>query len=255
MSKEMKVDTDMSIISDFFKTGLIIEYKSISKKQILTITRKFGQLMHPNILSSGLYAPRKKKSLMEEVHIVGHSPSASWGKNLNWHQDGAYQGEQDDYFGVFLYPLKNGSTVDTLFSDLQSLYDDLSATDKKELENIKLVHHDPVYLFRKNEIQNKSSLKKRKRHLVMFHPITKKKCLYLSPLSLNCSWKKSSIYNFIMSKVPNYTTRIKWKDRQMFCLSDNLRYMHKTEPSEFYKKNITRIMWRVQFNYEKIQIH
>ena len=248
----MRAGTNMSIIDDFFQTGLIIENKSLSKNQILKITRQFGKLMHPEILSSGLYAPRKKKASMEEVHIVGHSPSASWGKNLNWHQDGAYQEEEDDYFGVFLYPLKNSSTVDTLFSDLQSLYNDLSASDKKDLENVQLIHHDPVYLFRKHEIQSTKILKKRTRNLVMIHPITKKKCLYLSPLSLNCSFTKSSIYKLIMNRVPNYTQRVKWTDREMFCLSDNLRYMHKTEPSEFYKDDITRIMWRVQFNYEKI---
>ena len=255
MSKEMKEGTNISIIKNFFKTGLIVENKSLSKDQILKLTKQFGKLMHPNILSSGLYAPRKKNSAMEEVHIVGHSPSALWGKELNWHQDGAYQEEQDDYFGVFLYPLKNSSTVDTLFSDLQSLYNDLPTSDKKDLENIRLVHHDPVYLFRRNEITNTKILKKRVRNLIMIHPVTRKKCLYLSPLSLNCSFIKSSIYKLIMDKVPNYTQRVKWVDRKMFCLSDNLRYMHKTEPSEVYKNNVTRIMWRVQFNYEKIQLY
>ena len=242
----------MSIVNEFFKTGLVLKKRKLGKEEILKITSQFGNLMPPKILSSGLYAPRKKITLLDEIHIVGHSEYAPWGKNLGWHQDGSYQDEGNDYCGVFLYPLKNSSIVDTLFADLQSLYNDLPASDKKDLSNISLTHHDPVYLFRKNEVKNQKIIKKRTRNLVITHPVTGKKCLYLSPLSLKCSFQKSAIYKFIMDKVPNYTRKVKWLDRSMFCLSDNFRYMHKTEPSESYKNGITRIIWRVQFDYNKI---
>ena len=244
----------MSIINRFFKTGLIVKYENISKKNILKLTEKFGKL-HPKIKSSELYHiyHQRKNTLSgkkkNDINIVGHSDAFPIGKNLDWHQDGVYYDKKGEYFGIFLYPFKNSSIVDTLFSDVQSLYNDLSSSDKRDLENVKLTYYDPAHLFKKTK-----KVQKRTRSLIMSHPITGKKCLILSPLSLVCSFKDSPIYKFIMSKVPNYTIRIKWKDRSMFCLTDCLKYMHKTEPSKFYKNGVSRMMWRVQFNYDKIQL-
>ncbi|SVA39677.1 uncharacterized protein METZ01_LOCUS92531 [marine metagenome] len=160
-----------------------------------------------------------------------------------WHNDWSYGVGQ--YNGTALYNFFGGHLTPTWFIDMKKAYDELP--DKEKYENVIGTYFPPENLQDKcfTERQLRYLRKnKTQRPFIIEHPITKDKMLYFSPGSLIETNVAVDIEE-LTKHCEQFEYPIHWKDNEIL-LYDNLRMMHRRDAFEG-----ERILWRIQFNYEK----
>jgi len=196
------------------------------------------------VMYHGEFFSTEKHILDDEGYIQLVSHDGLFERDeVPWHNDWSYGVGQ--YNGTALYNFFGGHLTPTWFIDMKKAYDELP--DKEKYENVIGTYFPPENLQDKcfTERQLRYLRKnKTQRPFIIEHPITKDKMLYFSPGSLIETNVAVDIEE-LTKHCEQFEYPIHWKDNEIL-LYDNLRMMHRRDAFEG-----ERILWRIQFNYEK----
>lgn len=195
----------------------LVEYKilffrdqDISTAEHASFARHFGELeIHPFL--PGGETPEVIRFQKDEYTV---------GVENNWHSDVSWR--QEPSLGSVLraheVPAVGG---DTLWTDMEAVYEGLNEDLKKEIEG-KIAVHDFVHTFGKG-LSAEDRAEKRKQFppahhpIVRTHPITKRRCLYVNPIfTHHVEGLDAEASDDLLDRlyreidVPEYQVRFKW---------------------------------------------
>jgi alpha-ketoglutarate-dependent taurine dioxygenase len=157
---------------------------------------------------------------------------------ISWHQDHSHK--KGIWYGGILRGIKNSHFSDTVFCDLEKLFNDLSIQQQKKAETIKITQSINKKYENIKEFNNLAChmdnvdyrLAKRivERDMVILHPNRKTKILSLSPEFAILKPEDQDFFEEILDLAKNekYHLVFKWKDGNVLAF-DNLKFMHKRD--------------------------
>lgn len=224
----------LSIKKDFFSKGIA--------------RRNFGKLSFDDFSTLGCMLgkplPVGKHNLPGRRYIQNVSPNGLFRREeVPWHNDLSYS--IGNYDGTILYMKSFDIKVPTYFVDTCELYSMLSEKEKVEYSDIVCSFIAPTHY---HDLLSNSQLKLvkkkiTKKKLIIEHPISGRKTLYFSPITLHKSTKK-----FNLKKILEWSEKIKFSINYSIndiIIFDNLRLMHRRP---LFKKG-NRQLWRISFCY------
>ena len=238
---------------------LVFPEQSISDEQHITFGRRFGELeIHPSLAhrSSRNKEIYRVSNVDEEGNIIPPKETAWQYINLSWlwHTDSSFREVPSK--GSILHGLETTNAGgNTMFANMYAAYDDLSQEMKKHIEG-RLVVHDHDYVIKQSkELSAKEdkgkydSLPPVRHPLVQLHPVTRRRCLFLSPHTMvNVDGLAEAEGRQLLDELiahaiqPKYVYRHVWAKDDVI-MWDNRCTMHSVEP--FDNINVRRIMHRV----------
>jgi taurine dioxygenase len=225
---------------------IVVRGQNLSPRELVEFSGRFGKLLqYPlgNYLLEGFPEIFVVSNIIENGKPIGMKEAGA-----NWHSDMSYTNEPPR--GSILYavevPVQNGETLgDTLFASGAAAYDDLTAEMKRKIDGLYAVnsasHHAKKRMERSgNDPELRARLERQAREfpdvvhpLVRKHPLTGRKCLYLSgdqTVSI-VGWDEQSS-NALLDELkqhylsPKYIYRHSWKVGDV-VFWDNCLCMHK----------------------------
>lgn len=263
-------------IDSFFSMDVRLAQKLFFKHKILRL-KSDREIMTGELLRAGyVFGDVYRNSQGKQFFVDGDNrvmrvcsshaeakPRGLFGNfHLNWHNDFAHS--PGDYHGTCLYNKKNGDIVCTKFIDMCAFYESLPSHMVKLLSD-KSGYHRPHYNayvdYNLSEAEHRLlRMKKYKiqgtfnhdcihdfpceRPLIVTHPISGKKSLYISPATIDMSRLEFNL-NELIALAHDYIFEYKW-DKNDVLIFDNLSLMH-SRPGFRGEREL----YRIQFDYRR----
>ncbi len=238
---------------------LVFPDQSISDEQHIVFGRRFGELeVHPSLAhrSSSNREIYRVSNVDEAGTIIPPKETAWQYLNLSWlwHTDSSFREVPSK--GSILHGIETTNAGgNTLFANLYAAYDDLSADMKGRIEGKWVIHDHDFIIKQSKELAAKQDKGKYDalppvRHpLVQLHPVTRRRCLFLSPHTMVAIESmpeadgRKLLDDLIAHAIqPKYVYKHVWAKDDVI-MWDNRCTMHSVEP--FDNTSIRRIMHRV----------
>ena len=162
------------MIDKFYNDGFVHISDSVTPDKVIMHGKSFGELLRVRKHSS---KDDTRLQLVNQDEMFGDT-------EVNWHNDCAY--EKSDYHGTLLAYVHSDEPTYTEFIDCNAAYEALDDEDKDYLGDV-VCHYAPSDEYSKCISERQLKIIQRAnvhRNIIMEHPITKKKSLYLSYESL-----------------------------------------------------------------------
>lgn len=215
-----------------YEHGFVHISDRVTTDSVIMYGKMFGDLLRV-----------RKHSLKDDTRLQLVNQDEMFGStDVNWHNDCSY--EKSEYHGTVLAYLHSDDPTYTEFIDCNAAYDALSDNDKEYLQDV-VCHYAPSDEYASCISEKQLKIIKRAnvhRNLIMDHPITKKKSLYLSYETLRSSNKKINKEK-LLKHCKNFSFKHYWKENDIIVW-DNRRMMHRRPAF-----NGRREMLRVNFRY------
>jgi taurine dioxygenase len=243
---------------------LIFPDQPISDDALVEFGRRFGRLeIHPSL--------EHRSSRNEEIYRVANTdeqgniipPKDTFWQYLKnswrWHSDSSFR--EIPSKGSILHGIEiTNAGGNTLFANMYAAYAALDDVMKGQIEDLWVIH-DHDYIMRLspelNKNQNKDNYEKLPpvRHpLIQVHPITKRRCLFLSPHTMvNIDGMDPNNGRALLDQLIVHATQDHFIYRHIWAKDDIIMWdnrctMHCVEP--FDNTRIRRIMHRVTLTGE-----
>ena len=238
---------------------LVFPQQPISDEQHIAFGRNFGQLeIHPSVahrssLNQEIY---RVSNVDEGGNIIPPKESAWQYLNLSWlwHTDSSFREVPSK--GSILHGIEiTNAGGNTLFANMYATYDGLSQAMKKRIAGLRVIHdHDYILslspeLSKKQDKGKYDALPAVRHPLVQLHPVTKRRCLLLSPHTMvNIDGMRAEEGRQLLDELIDHATQDKYVYRHVWAKDDVIMWdnrctMHAVEP--FDNAKVRRIMHRV----------
>jgi len=238
---------------------LIFPDQDISDEQHIVFGRNFGELeIHPSLAhrSSRNKEIYRVSNVDEAGNIIPPKETAWQYLNLSWlwHTDSSFREVPSK--GSILHGIETTNAGgNTLFANMYAAYDDLSAAMKERIEGKRVIHDHDFIIKQSKELTAKQDKGKYDalppvvHPLVQVHPVTRRRCLFLSPHTMvNIEGMPEAEGRRLLDDLiahaisPRYVYKHVW-DKHDIIMWDNRCTMHSVEP--FDNASVRRIMHRV----------
>lgn len=254
-------DATLKAIVDAWMQHLLLIFpkQDISDEAHIAFGRRLGQLeIHPSLAhrSSTNQEIYRVSNVGEDDRIIPPKDT-SWqylSQSWRWHTDSSFREVPSK--GSILHGIETTNAGgDTLFANLYAAYDALDDATKSEIEKLWVIHdHDYILslspeLSKKQDKGTYEALPAVQHPLVQLHPITKKRCLLLSPHTMvNIAGWEPSRGRSLLDRLIAHATQEQFVYRHVWnqhdvIMWDNRCTMHSVEPFDNVK--IRRVMHRV----------
>ena len=238
---------------------LIFPGQRITDEQHIAFGRNFGDLeIHPSLAhrSSRNNEIYRVSNVDEAGNIIPPKATAWQYLNLSWlwHTDGSFR--EIPSKGSILHGIETTNAGgNTLFANMYAAYDDLPDETKQHIEGKWVIHDHDFIIKQSSELSAKQDKGKYDalppvRHpLVQLHPVTRRRCLFLSPHTMvNIEGMQETRGRQLLDDLiahairPEYVYKHAWAKDDVI-MWDNRCTMHSVEP--FDNATVRRIMHRV----------
>jgi alpha-ketoglutarate-dependent taurine dioxygenase len=238
---------------------LIFPDQPITDEQHIVFGRNFGELeIHPSLAhrSSRNREIYRVSNVDEQGNIIPSKETAWQYLNLSWlwHTDSSFR--EIPSKGSILHGLEiTNEGGNTLFANMYAAYDALSEQMKKRIEGKWVIHdHDYIIslspeLSKKQDKGKYDALPPVRHPLVQLHPVTRRRCLFLSPHTMvNIEGMDPTEGRKLLDELIAHATQDKFVYKHIWAKDDVIMWdnrctMHAVEP--FDNNTIRRIMHRV----------
>ena len=238
---------------------LVFPGQAISDEQHIAFGRNFGELeIHVSVAHrSSRNVEIYRVSNVDEAGNILPSKETAWQYiNLSWlwHTDSSFR--QVPSKGSILHGLEvTNAGGNTLFANLYAAYDGLSEELKKRIEGMWVIHdHDHILslsseLSKKKDKGNYDALPPVRHPLVQIHPVTRRRCLLLSPHTMvNIDGMAPTEGRALLDALIDHSIADKYVYRHAWAKDDVIMWdnrctMHSVEP--FDNASVRRVMHRV----------
>jgi len=238
---------------------LIFPDQAITDEQHIVFGRNFGELeIHPSLAhrSSRNKEIYRVSNVDEQGNIIPSKETAWQYLNLSWlwHTDSSFR--EIPSKGSILHGLEiTNAGGNTLFANMYAAYDALSEQMKKRIEGKWVIHdHDYIIslspeLAKKQDKGKYDALPPVRHPLVQLHPVTRRRCLFLSPHTMvNIEGMDPTEGRKLLDELIAHATQDKFVYKHIWSKDDVIMWdnrctMHAVEP--FDNNTIRRIMHRV----------
>ena len=238
---------------------LVFPGQSISDEQHIAFGRNFGELeihvsvAHRSSRNAEIY---RVSNVDEDGNIIPPKETAWQYINLSWlwHTDSSFREVPSK--GSILHGLEvTNAGGNTLFANMHAAYDDLSAAMKQRIEGRWVVHdHDHILslspeLSKRQDKGRYDALPPVRHPLVQVHPVTRRRCLLLSPhTTVEVEGMAPAESRALLDELIAHATREKYVYRHVWAKDDVIMWdnrctMHSVEP--FDNAHVRRVMHRV----------
>ncbi len=238
---------------------LVFPAQPISDEQHIAFGKQFGALeVHPSVAHrSARNIEIYRVSNVDEAGRIIPRKEAAWQYiNLSWlwHTDSSFREVPSK--GSILHGLEvTTAGGNTLFANMYAAYDDLPTSMKRRIEGQWVIHdHDHILglspeLSKNRDKGNYDALPPVRHPLVQVHPVTRRRCLLLSPHTMvNVEGLPLDEGRALLDELIVHATQDYYVYRHVWAqddvvMWDNRCTMHSVEP--FDNGNVRRIMHRV----------
>jgi len=238
---------------------LIFPNQAITDEQHIVFGRNFGELeIHPSLAhrSSRNKEIYRVSNVDEQGNIIPSKETAWEYLNLSWlwHTDSSFR--EIPSKGSILHGIEiTNAGGNTLFANMYAAYDALSEQMKKRIEGKWVIHdHDYIIslspeLAKKQDKGKYDALPPVRHPLVQLHPVTRRRCLFLSPHTMvNIEGMDPTEGRKLLDELIAHATQDKFVYKHIWSKDDVIMWdnrctMHAVEP--FDNNTIRRIMHRV----------
>jgi alpha-ketoglutarate-dependent taurine dioxygenase len=238
---------------------LIFPDQAITDEQHIVFGHNFGELeVHPSLAhrSSRNKEIYRVSNVDEQGNIIPSKETAWQYLNLSWlwHTDSSFR--EIPSKGSILHGLEiTNAGGNTLFANMYAAYDALSEQMKKRIEGKWVIHdHDYIIslspeLAKKQDKGKYDALPPVRHPLVQLHPVTRRRCLFLSPHTMvNIEGMDPTEGRKLLDELIAHATQDKFVYKHIWAKDDVIMWdnrctMHAVEP--FDNNTIRRIMHRV----------
>ncbi|MDX2159677.1 MAG: TauD/TfdA family dioxygenase [Hyphomicrobiaceae bacterium] len=238
---------------------LIFPGQAITDEQHIAFGRNFGDLeIHPSLAHRSSHNKEiyRVSNVDEAGNIIAPKETAWQYLNLSWlwHTDSSFREVPSK--GSILHGIETTNAGgNTLFANMYAAYDDLDAETRRRIEGRWVIHDHDFIIKQSKELSAKQDKGKYDalppvRHpLVQLHPVTRRRCLFLSPHTMvNIDGMDEAEGRRLLDDLithaisPKYVYKHIWA-KDDIIMWDNRCTMHSVEP--FDNVSIRRIMHRV----------
>ncbi|MGI9477351.1 MAG: TauD/TfdA dioxygenase family protein [Hyphomicrobiaceae bacterium] len=238
---------------------LIFPEQGISDEAHIVFGERFGKLeIHPSMAHrSSRYKEIYRVSNVDEAGNLIPPKETSWqylSQSWRWHTDSSFR--EIPSKGSILHGIETTNEGgNTLFANMYAAYDALDEATKKLIQGLSVIHdHDYILslspdLAKKKDKGSYDPLPPVAHPLVQLHPVTKRRCLFLSPHTMvNIEGMDAKEGRALLDKLIAHATSDQfvythvWK-KDDIVMWDNRCTMHSVEP--FDNTSVRRIMHRV----------
>jgi len=216
----------------FYTNGFLHITDNVTPDTVISYGHMFGDMLRV-----------RKHSIRNDTRIQLVNQDEMFGNTeVNWHNDCSY--EKSEYHGTLLAYVHADEPTYTEFIDCNAAYDALSDNDKEYLQDV-VCHYAPSDEYtsciseRQLKIIKKANVH---RNIVMDHPVTKKKSLYLSYETLKSSNKQIN-KDKLLEHSKKFSFKHYWNPGDIIVW-DNRRMMHRRPAFKGRRE-----MLRVNFKY------
>ena len=176
---------------------LIFPDQAISDEQHITFGRRMGELeIHPSLAhrSSKNKEIYRVSNVDEAGNIIPPKETAWQYINLSWlwHTDSSFREVPSK--GSILHGIETTNAGgNTLFANMYAAHDDLSDDMKQRIEGLQVIHDHNFVIKQSEELSakqdkgNYDEMPPVRHPLVQVHPVTRRRCLFLSPHTMDQS--------------------------------------------------------------------
>ena len=238
---------------------LIFPDQPISDEQHIAFGRNFGELeIHPSVAhrSSRNVEIYRVSNVDEAGRLIPPKETAWQYINLSWlwHTDSSFREVPSK--GSILHGIEvTNAGGHTLFANMYAAYDDLDADMKRRIEGKWVMHdHDHILslspeLAKKQDKGRYDALPPVRHPLVQLHPVTRRRCLLLSPHTMTgIEGMAESEGRALLDELIAHAIQDKYIYRHVWAKDDVIMWdnrctMHSVEP--FDNAHVRRVMHRV----------
>jgi alpha-ketoglutarate-dependent taurine dioxygenase len=248
-------------IHDLWMQHLVLVFpgQSITDEQHIAFGRNFGELeIHVSVAHrSSRNAEIYRVSNVDEAGNIIPPKETAWQYiNLSWlwHTDSSFREVPSK--GSILHGLEvTNAGGNTLFANMYAAYDDLGAAMKQRIEGRWVTHdHDHILslsseLSKKQDKGRYDALPPVRHPLVQVHPVTRRRCLLLSPHTMvEVEGLAPAESRAVLDELIAHATQEKYVYRHVWAKDDVIMWdnrctMHSVEP--FDNAHVRRVMHRV----------
>jgi alpha-ketoglutarate-dependent taurine dioxygenase len=248
-------------IHDLWMQHLVLVFpgQSITDEQHIAFGRNFGELeIHVSVAHrSSRNAEIYRVSNVDEAGNIIPPKETAWQYiNLSWlwHTDSSFREVPSK--GSILHGLEvTNAGGNTLFANMYAAYADLGAAMKHRIEGRWVTHdHDHILslspeLSKKQDKGRYDALPPVRHPLVQVHPVTRRRCLLLSPHTMvEVEGMAPAESRALLDELTAHATREKYVYRHVWAKDDVIMWdnrctMHSVEP--FDNAHVRRVMHRV----------
>lgn len=248
-------------IHDLWMKHLVLVFpgQTITDEQHIAFGRNFGELeVHVSVAHRSSHnAEIYRVSNVDEAGNIIPAKETAWQYiNLSWlwHTDSSFR--QVPSKGSILHGLEiTNAGGNTLFANMYAAYDDLDDAMKKRIEGRWVIHdHDHILslspeLSKKHDKGRYDALPPVRHPLVQIHPVTRRRCLLLSPHTMvEVEGMVAAESRALLDELIAHATAEKYVYRHVWTkddvvMWDNRCTMHSVEP--FDNAHLRRVMHRV----------
>jgi taurine dioxygenase len=248
-------------VQDLWMQHLVLVFpdQSISDEQHIAFGRNFGELeIHVSVAHrSSRNAEIYRVSNVDEAGTIIPSRETAWQYiNLSWlwHTDSSFREVPSK--GSILHGLEvTNAGGNTLFANMYAAYDDLGASMKQRIEGRWVIHdHDHILslspeLSKKPDKGRYDALPPVRHPLVQVHPVTRRRCLLLSPHTMvEVEGVAAAESRALLDELIAHATQEQYVYRHVWAKDDVIMWdnrctMHSVEP--FDNAHVRRVMHRV----------
>lgn len=248
-------------VHDLWMEHLVLVFpdQAITDEQHIAFGKNFGELeIHVSVAHrSSRNVEIYRVSNVDEAGNIIPSKETAWQYiNLSWlwHTDSSFRTVPSK--GSILHGLEvTNAGGNTLFANMYAAYDDLSEAMKKRIEGKWVIHdHDHILslspeLSKKEDKGKYDALPPVRHPLVQVHPVTRRRCLLLSPHTMvNVEGMAPSEGRALLDALIEHAIGDKYVYRHAWAKDDVIMWdnrctMHSVEP--FDNAHVRRVMHRV----------
>ena len=248
-------------IHDLWMQHLVLVFpgQSISDEQHIAFARNFGELeIHVSVAHrSSRNAEIYRVSNVDEAGNIIPPKETAWQYitlSWLWHTDSSFREVPSK--GSILHGLEvTNAGGNTLFANMYAAYDDLDAATKQRIEGRWVTHdHDHILslspeLSKRQDKGRYDALPPVRHPLVQVHPVTRRRCLLLSPHTMvEVEGMAPAESRALLDELIAHATREKYVYRHVWAKDDVIMWdnrctMHSVEP--FDNAHVRRVMHRV----------
>ncbi len=238
---------------------LVFPDQAITDEQHIAFGKNFGELeIHVSVAhrSSRNVEIYRVSNVDEAGNIIPPKDTAWQYINLSWlwHTDSSFRAVPSK--GSILHGLEvTNAGGNTLFANMYAAYDDLGDAMKKRIEGMWVIHdHDHILslsseLSKKEDKGKYDALPPVRHPLVQVHPVTRRRCLLLSPHTMvNVEGMVPAEGRALLDSLIEHAIGDKYVYRHAWAKDDVIMWdnrctMHSVEP--FDNAHVRRVMHRV----------
>lgn len=249
------------LVHDLWMQHLVLVFpdQAITDEQHIAFGRHFGELevhvsvAHRSTRNVEIY---RVSNVDEAGNIIPPKETAWQYVNLSWlwHTDSSFREVPSK--GSILHGLEvTNAGGHTLFANMYAAYEDLSGTMKRRVEGLWVIHdHDHILslspeLSMKQDKGRYDALPPVRHPLVQVHPVTRRRCLLLSPHTMvNVEGMVPAEGRGLLDELIAHAIQEKYVYRHVWAKDDVIMWdnrctMHSVEP--FDNAHVRRVMHRV----------